>query len=143
MARWAFLTNHAIVLFFLAKHPLITGRELSRLIGITERSVRNIISDLESEGYIKGSKEGRQVRYKTNLHLPLRHHTPKSNVSDIYLFPVGKSPVSSVSSRPPMYSGQVTICPFVSIFQTIIFITQCELPLRLCRCNLHPLFRGL
>ena len=85
MARWAFLTNHAIVLFFLAKQPLITGRELSRLIGITERSVRNIISDLESEGYIKGSKEGRQVRYKTNLHLPLRHHTQKDKAIRILL----------------------------------------------------------
>ena len=75
MARWAFLTNHMIVLFFLAKHPLITGRKLSGLIGITERSVRNITSDLESAGYIKKSKEGRQVRYKINLDLPFRHHT--------------------------------------------------------------------
>jgi DNA-binding transcriptional ArsR family regulator len=75
MGTWTFLTNHAIVLFFLAKHPLITGRELSTLIGITERSVRNIISDLESGGYIRKSKEGRQVRYKINPRLPLRHHT--------------------------------------------------------------------
>jgi DNA-binding MarR family transcriptional regulator len=85
MATWTFLTNHAIVLFFLAKQPLITGRELSRLIGITERSVRNIISDLESGGYIKRSKEGRQVRYKTNLHLPLRHHTQKDKAIRILL----------------------------------------------------------
>jgi DNA-binding transcriptional ArsR family regulator len=77
MARWAFLTNHAIVFFLLAKHQLITGRELSGLIGITERTVRNITSDLESAGYIKRSKEGRQVRYKINLGLPLRHHTQK------------------------------------------------------------------
>ena len=57
---------------------------------------------------------------------------PRSSISDICLVSVGKAPVSPVSSRPPMYSGQVKICPFVSIFQTIIFITQCELPLRLC-----------
>jgi DNA-binding transcriptional ArsR family regulator len=85
MGTWTFLTNHAIVLFFLAKHPLITGRELSRLIGITERSVRNIISDLESEGYIKRSKEGRQVRYKTNPHLPFRHHTQKDKAIRVLL----------------------------------------------------------
>jgi biotin operon repressor len=78
MGSWTFLTNHAIVLFFLAKYPIISGRELSRLIGITERSVRNIISDLESEGYIKGSKEGRRVKYRTNSHLPLRHQTQKN-----------------------------------------------------------------
>jgi DNA-binding transcriptional ArsR family regulator len=85
MAAWTFLTNHAIVLLFLAKHPLITGRDLSRLIGITERSVRNIISDLESEGYIKKSKEGKQVRYKTNLNLPFRHHTQKGKAIRILL----------------------------------------------------------
>jgi len=85
MAEWAFLTNHAIVLSFLAKHQLITGRELSRLIGITERSVRNIISDLESGGYIKGSKEGRQVRYKINLNLPFRHHTQRDKEIRILL----------------------------------------------------------
>jgi len=85
MARWAFLTNHAIVLLFLTKHPLITGRKLSELIGITERSVRNIISDLESGGYIKRSKEGRQVRYKTNQDLPLRHHTQKDKAIRILL----------------------------------------------------------
>jgi len=85
MGTWTFLTNHAIVLYLLAKHPLITGRELSRLIGITERSVRNIISDLESEGYIKRSKEGRQTRYKTNPHLPLRHQTQKDKAIKILL----------------------------------------------------------
>ena len=85
MGTWTFLTNHAIVLFFLAKHPLITGRELSRLIGITERSVRNIIADLESEGYIRRSKEGRRVRYKINPHLPLRHHTQKDKAIRILL----------------------------------------------------------
>jgi DNA-binding MarR family transcriptional regulator len=85
MARWAFLTNHAIVLLFLTKHPLITGRELSRLIGITERSVRNIISDLELEGYIKRFKEGRQVRYKINPDLPFRHHTQKDKAIRILL----------------------------------------------------------
>jgi DNA-binding transcriptional ArsR family regulator len=85
MAKWAFITNHAVVLSFLAKHPSITGRKLSELIGITERSVRNIISDLESAGYIKRSKEGRQVRYKTNPHLPFRHRTQKDKEIGILL----------------------------------------------------------
>jgi DNA-binding transcriptional ArsR family regulator len=85
MGTWTFLTNHAVVLSFLAKHPLITGRELSRLIGITERSVRNIISDLESGGYIKRSKEGRQARYKTNPRLPFRHQTQKDKAIKILL----------------------------------------------------------
>lgn len=90
MARWAFLTNHAVVLFFLSKHPLITGRKLSELIGITERSVRNITSDLESAGYIKRFKEGRQVRYKINPDSPLRHHTQKEKAIRILLEALGR-----------------------------------------------------
>jgi len=92
MAGWTFLTNHVIVLFFLAKHPLITGRELSRLIGITERSVRNIISDLESEGYVKKSKEGRQVKYKINPDLPFRHQTQREKAIGILLEVLGWKP---------------------------------------------------
>jgi DNA-binding IclR family transcriptional regulator len=92
MAGWTFLTNHAIVLFYLAKHPLITGQELSRLIGITERSVRNIISDLESERYVKKSKEGRQVKYKINPNLPFRHQTQRDKTIRILLEALGWKP---------------------------------------------------
>jgi DNA-binding transcriptional ArsR family regulator len=85
MATWTFLTNHAAVLFFLVRHPLITGRELSELTGITERSVRNVISDLESSGYIRKSKEGRQVKYRINLDLPFRHYAHRDKAIRILL----------------------------------------------------------
>jgi predicted transcriptional regulator of viral defense system len=85
MAAWTFLTNHAIVLLFLAIHPFITGRALSSLIGITERSVRNIISDLELAGYIEKSKEGRQVKYKINPELPFRQQTQRDKTIGILL----------------------------------------------------------
>ncbi len=48
MAEWTFLTNHARVLSFIAKHPSITALELSNSIGITERATRKIIADLEA-----------------------------------------------------------------------------------------------
>jgi DNA-binding MarR family transcriptional regulator len=77
MAEWMFLTNHARVLVFLANHPKITARDLSTMIGITERSVRNIIADLEAEGYIEKLKEGRRLSYKIHPELPFRHSTQK------------------------------------------------------------------
>lgn len=73
MARWTFLTNHAMVLVFLAGNPKITARELSMAIGITERAVRKIIANLETEGYIEKAKEGRRIRYSVNPKLPFRH----------------------------------------------------------------------
>jgi predicted ArsR family transcriptional regulator len=75
MKEWTFLTNHALVLVYLAKHSQITALELSMSIGITERAVRKIIADLEGEGYIGKTKEGRRVKYSINQKLPLRHQT--------------------------------------------------------------------
>jgi predicted ArsR family transcriptional regulator len=75
MGKWTFVTNHAIVLTYLANHPSITARQLALEIGITERAVRAIIADLDSEGYIGKAKEGRRLRYSVNAALPLRHST--------------------------------------------------------------------
>jgi len=77
MGEWTFLTNHARVLILLANRPKITARDLSTHIGITERSVRSIIADLESEGYIEKLKEGRRTSYKIHGKLPFRHPTQK------------------------------------------------------------------
>jgi predicted transcriptional regulator len=92
MAAWTFLTDHEIVIILLAFQPLITGRDLSSLIGITETSVRSIIFDLESAGYIMKSKAGRQVNYKINPHLPFRHKTQKGKAIGILLEGLGWEP---------------------------------------------------
>ena len=92
MAGWTFLTNHAVVLFFLAIHPLITGRELANMIGITERSIRSIIFDLESEGYIQKSREGKQLRYEIDPDLPFRHTSQRNKAVRILLEALGWAP---------------------------------------------------
>jgi predicted DNA-binding transcriptional regulator YafY len=89
MGEWTFLTNHAVVLVYLARHPQITARELAFSIGITERAVRKIIADLEAEGYISKAREGRGVRYSINSHLPLRHRTQKDKSVEGLLFTLG------------------------------------------------------
>ena len=89
MAEWTFLTNHALVLLYLAKHYRITALELATSIGITERAVRKIISDLEGEGYIAKTKEGRRVRYSINPKLPFRHHTQRDKAIEKLLGALG------------------------------------------------------
>jgi DNA-binding transcriptional regulator PaaX len=42
------------------------------MLGITERSVRRILQELESEGYIERQRKGRVNSYRLNLDLPLR-----------------------------------------------------------------------
>lgn len=73
--QWTFLTNHALVLLFVARHHRITAREMSTELGITERAIRMIIADLEEAGYLEKSREGRTVKYDVNHRMPMRHST--------------------------------------------------------------------
>jgi DNA-binding Lrp family transcriptional regulator len=79
MPGWKFLTNHALVLCQIAQHPRITAREISTTIGITEKATRNIINDLEADGYITKKKEGRRIKYTVDADLPLRTETQQDN----------------------------------------------------------------
>lgn len=73
MRGWKFVTNHALVLCLIAQQPRITAREIAANVGITEKATRNIINDLEADGYVTKTKEGRRIRYGINSELPLRH----------------------------------------------------------------------
>ena len=77
MTEWRFITNHGLVLSFLAKHPRITAVEIAEIVGIRERATRRIIADLEAAGYIEKKKEGRRNRYGINPDVPLRHPTQR------------------------------------------------------------------
>lgn len=79
MATWLLLTNHALVLYSLARKPLVTAREVAQEVGITERAVRKIIADLDAASYINKEKEGRRVRYTINPEVTIY----KSGQSDV------------------------------------------------------------
>ena len=79
MPGWKFLTNHALVLCSIAQQPRITAREISLAIGITEKATRNIINDLETDGYVTKKREGRRIRYRINPDLPLTSETQQDN----------------------------------------------------------------
>jgi len=72
VSKWTFLTNHAVVLLSLVQNPQITGIQIAQFVGITERAVRTILSDLEREGYISKTKTGKRVQYTVNHTMPLR-----------------------------------------------------------------------
>jgi predicted transcriptional regulator len=72
-SQWTFLTNHALVLGYIARHKQITALELANEVGITERATRKIIADLLAGGYITIKREGRRNRYDIVPDLSLRH----------------------------------------------------------------------
>jgi len=82
--RWTFITNHAAVLSLIVHEPHLTAREIAQKVGITERAVWRILSDLEQEKYITKQKVGRRLEYTINLDRPLRHpsHGDK-NLADL------------------------------------------------------------
>jgi DNA-binding transcriptional regulator PaaX len=61
------------VLICLAQDPQPRLRDVAERIGITERSVQNIVSDLEAEGILVRHREGRRNVYELRLDRPLRH----------------------------------------------------------------------
>ena len=70
---WTFLTNHSHVLVCLLKQPDLTVREISDWVGITERAVLRLLSELEAAGIVTRTREGRRNRYAIQLDAPLRH----------------------------------------------------------------------
>jgi len=93
--QWTFLTNHALVLLFVARHPRITARELSLEVGITERAVRTIIADLARAGYFEKTREGRTLKYDVNHDMPMRHPTQQAVAVGDLLETLGLSPLSA------------------------------------------------
>ncbi len=70
---WTFLTNHAHVLLCLYDQPEMRLREVAIRVGITERMVQKIVSELEEAGYLTIEKQGRCNAYRLHTSLKLRH----------------------------------------------------------------------
>lgn len=68
------MSNHAHVLLCLARNPDARLRDIAAQVGITERGVFRVITDLESGGVITRYREGRRNRYEIDTSAPLRHH---------------------------------------------------------------------
>lgn len=75
--HWTFLSNHSHVLVALAQSPNLSLREVSVLVGVTERSVQRIVTDLEEAGYVIKEKVGRNNQYSIKEKIALRHPLEK------------------------------------------------------------------
>lgn len=70
---WTFLSNHAHVLLCLVRNSTMRMRDIASAVGITERAVQDIISDLEDTGYVERERTGRRNSYRIDETLHLRH----------------------------------------------------------------------
>ena len=70
---WTLLTGHGHVLVEIASNPEARIRDISPVVGLTERSVQAIVADLEAAGYLTRTRTGRRVAYTINRDNLFRH----------------------------------------------------------------------
>jgi DNA-binding MarR family transcriptional regulator len=70
---WTLLTGHGHVLVEIARNPEARIRDISPVVGLTERSVQAIVADLEAAGYLTRARTGRRVIYTVNPDSLFRH----------------------------------------------------------------------
>lgn len=70
---WTFLTNHARVLAAIADNHNARIRDIAAHCRLTERAVQKIIADLEQDGYLSHTREGRGNIYTIDPGKVLRH----------------------------------------------------------------------
>jgi hypothetical protein len=70
---WTLLTGHGHVLVEIARNPQARMRDISAVVGLTERTVQAIVADLEAAGYLTRGRIGRRNRYTVNPDNMFRH----------------------------------------------------------------------
>jgi predicted transcriptional regulator of viral defense system len=70
---WTYLSNHAHVLLCIGSDPESRLRDVAERVGITERAVQKIVSELEEAGALTRIRDGRRNSYVIHADCPLRH----------------------------------------------------------------------
>lgn len=108
MPTESLLTNHARVLLAIAGAPDLRLREIADIVGITERRVHGIVTDLTDGGYLTKEREGRRNRYSIHTHRPLGDDLGESaTVSDLLALLVRpRDPAGDDGARPQSLAGR-------------------------------------
>jgi hypothetical protein len=61
------------VLVEIARNPESRIRDISSVVGLTERTVQAIVADLEAAGYLTRARSGRRTLYTVNPEILFRH----------------------------------------------------------------------
>jgi DNA-binding MarR family transcriptional regulator len=72
-ASWTLLTGHGHVLVEIAQNPGARIRDISAVVGLTERTVQAIVADLAAAGYLSRTRTGRRTRYTIKTDSGFRH----------------------------------------------------------------------
>ena len=76
---WTLLTGHGRVLVEIARNPSSRIRDISAVVGLTERAVQAIVADLDAAGYLTRTRTGRRTRYTVNRNSLFRHEAQEGH----------------------------------------------------------------
>ncbi len=100
IATWTFLTNHAHVLLCPAAEPQMRLRDVAARVGITERAVQRVASELEDAQYLQRKRIGRRNRYELHPNRHLRHSIEgHRRIGELTHFVIGGAGYSSYRGR--------------------------------------------
>ena len=102
MERWSFLTNHARVLLCIAHDPSARLRDIAASLGITDRSVSGIVTDLTTAGYVVKHRDGRRSLYQIQAQLPLPEPASQEPaIGEVLALLMGSRARQQPSQTPP------------------------------------------
>lgn len=79
MSNWTLFSNHGHVLVCLSRDSDARLRDIATDVGITERAVQKIVRDLQQNGMVSVSKNGRRNCYRIHRKAKLRHELESQN----------------------------------------------------------------
>jgi hypothetical protein len=100
VGSWTLLTGHGHVLVEIARNPDARIRDISPIVGLTERAVQGIVADLEAAGYITRERSGRRNRYTVNTASLFRHTAQEGLRVGPFLALLGAAAPSPDESQP-------------------------------------------
>ncbi len=86
--RWSCLSNYGLVLIALGQDQELRIRDLAEHVGLTERAVQRIVTELSEAGLVVRRREGRRnlytLRRGKRLHHPLESHRTVGDLVDTF-----------------------------------------------------------
>ena len=105
-SEWTFLSNHAFVLMCLTADRWARLRDVALQVGITERAVQRIVSELEGRGVLVRVREGRRNRYRIFPDIPMRHPVDgQCTVRDMLKLVLSEEQLKDLTSDKPAKSA--------------------------------------
>ena len=98
------------MLLCIAHDPGARLRDIAASLGITERSVHGIVTDLAEAGYVIRQKDGRRNRYRIQAHLPVpepgTREPAAGEVVALFAAPARPAPPRAAGMHPQSPNGR-------------------------------------